>query len=128
MQVWLGTATAGLLVWCVLLLIPMVPGGLIDTRDFSSLPRWQYNAFNVFLTSLGIVTLVTAWFALSGGTAALVTALVLGCAYVAVFGLDLAGIFPKVADPLPVQLLILESIDLASAGVLVVVAAQGLRL
>lgn len=31
----LATVTAALLVWEALLLIPMVPGKLIDTRDFS---------------------------------------------------------------------------------------------
>jgi hypothetical protein len=123
----LGTMTSVLLVWMVLVLIPMVPGGMIDTRDFSALPRWQFNAFNVFLTSLGLASLVTAWFALDGKYPALVVALVLGLLHIGVFGFDLAGIFPKVADPLPVQLLILEVLDLAAAGALVVVVVQGLR-
>jgi hypothetical protein len=124
----LGTVTAVLLVWSVLVLIPMAPGGLVDTRSFASLPRWQFNAFNVFLTSLGLASLVTAWFALSGGRTAFAAAIVLGLLYIAVFGLDLAAVFPKVADPLPVQLLVLEVLDLAAAGALVVVAVQALRL
>lgn len=60
----LATVTAALLVWEALLLIPMVPGKLIDTRDFSPLPRWQYNGFNVYLTSLGLASFVVAGFAM----------------------------------------------------------------
>jgi hypothetical protein len=123
----LGTMASVLLVWTVLVLIPMVPGGMIDTRDFAGLPRWQFNAFNVFLTSLGLASLVTAWFTLDGGHPALAVALVIGLLYIGVFGFDLAGIFPKVADRLPVQLLVLEVLDLAAAGALVVVTVQGLR-
>jgi hypothetical protein len=123
----LGTVTAVLLVWSVLVLIPMAPGGMIDTRDFAALPRWQFNGFNVFLTSLGLAGLVTAWFALDGGRPAFAVAVVVGCLLIAVFGFDLAGIFPRVADPLPVQLLVLEVLDLAAAGALVAVAVQGLR-
>jgi hypothetical protein len=124
----LATLTSALLVWETLLLIPMVPGKLVDTRDFSALPRWQFNAFNVFLTSLGLVSLTTAGFAIAGPRWTFVAAIALGLMYVAVFAADLGEVFPVVSDPIPVQLLVLEAISLASAGVLVVVAIQGLRL
>lgn len=116
---------AALLVWETLLLIPMVPGKLIDTRDFASLPRWQYNSFNVFLTSLGIVSFTVAGFAMANQQWTFIAALVLGLLYIAVFAADLSAIFPVVPDPLPVQLLVLEAISLASAGVIVVLAIQG---
>lgn len=124
----LTTVTAALLVWETLLLIPMVPGKLIDTRDFSPLPRWQFNSFNVLLTSLGLASIVTAGFAMTGARWTFVVAIVLGVLYVAVFAADLAEVFPVVPDPIPVQLLVLEAISLASAGVLVVVAITGARL
>jgi hypothetical protein len=124
----LTTAVATLLVWKVLLLIPMVPGKLIDTRDFSSLPRWQYNWFNVFLTSLGLASLVVAGFAVTGNSWVFLPALVLALLYIIVFFLDLFEIFPVVKDKLPVQLLILEAIVLASAGILVIVSIAGLRI
>ncbi|MFD8822221.1 hypothetical protein ACFV1C_07665 [Streptomyces sp. NPDC059605] len=120
--------TAALLVWEALLLIPMVPGKLIDTRDFSPLPRWQYNSFNVYLTSLGLASFVVAGFAMAGQHWAFVAALVLSLGYLAVFAADLGAVFPVVPDPLPVQLLVLEAIALASAGVLAVIAIQGVRL
>lgn len=124
----LFTLTACMLAALVLILIPMVPGGLVDTRDFSDLPRWQFNLFNVFLTSLGIASFIVAGFAIARAPWAFVAALVLGALYIAVFALDLAKIFPVVTDPLPSQLLILEVIDLALAGILVVIAIEGIRL
>jgi hypothetical protein len=124
----LTTAVAALLVWEVLLLIPMMPGKLIDTRDFSSLPRWQYNWFNFFLTSLGLVSLVVAGFAVAGNTWVFWLTPVLALLYIIVCLLDLFEIFPVVKDKLPVQLLILEAIVLASAGILVIVSIAGLRI
>ncbi|MFC8850523.1 MULTISPECIES: hypothetical protein [unclassified Micromonospora] len=123
----LATVTAALLVWEALLLIPMVPGKLIDTRDFAPLPRWQFNAFNVLLTSLGLASFVTAGFAVAETRWAFPVAVVLGVLYVLVFIADLMAVFPVVPDPMPVQLLVLEAIALASAGVLVVIAIQGAR-
>jgi hypothetical protein len=123
-----ATTIAALLVWETLLLIPMVPGKLIDTRDFTPLPRWQYNGFNVFLTSLGLAGFTVAGFAMANQHWVFVAALVLGLLYVAVFAADLGAVFPVVPDPLPVQLLVLEAIALASAGVIVVIGIQGMRL
>lgn len=114
------------LVAMVLILIPMVPGGVIDTRDFAELPRWQFNTFNVFLTSLGIASFVVAGFALARAPWVFVAALVLALLYCAVFAFDLAKIFPAVTDPLPTPLIILEVIDLALGGVLAVIAIQGM--
>jgi hypothetical protein len=124
----LATLTAALLVWETLLLLPMVPGKLIDTRDFSPLPRWQYNGFNVFLTSLGLASFAVAGFAMADAQWAFVAAIVVGLLYIAVFASDLTEVFPVVPDPIPVQLLILEAIALASGGVLVVLAITGARL
>lgn len=106
----------------------MVPGKLIDTRDFAPLPRWQYNCFNVFLTSLGLASFVVAGFAMANQDWAFVAALVLGLLYIGVFAADLGEVFPVVPDPIPVQLLVLEAIALASAGLIVVIGIQGMRL
>lgn len=124
----LATLTGAFLVWEALLLIPMVPGKLIDTRDFSSLPRWQYNGFNAYLTTLGLASFAVAGSALADQPWAFAAALVLSLGYIAVFAADLGAIFPVVADPLPVQLLVLEAIALASAGVGAVIAIQGMLL
>lgn len=120
------TAIACLLVALTLILTPMAPGGQVDTRNFDALPRWQYNTFNVFLISLGICSLVTAGLALAHHPATFIIALVLGALFAAVFTFDLARIFPVVSDPMPSQLLVLEVLNLALGGVLVVLAIQGL--
>jgi hypothetical protein len=124
----LTTIVAALLVWEVFLLIPMVPGKLIDTRDFSTLPRWQYNLFNAFLTSLGMASLVVAGFGVMGYAWVFLPALIIGSLYVTFSFLDLFEIFPVVKDKLPLQLILLEALVLASGGVLIVFSIAGLRL
>lgn len=120
-----ATVAAAMLVGQTLLLIPMVPGKLIDTRDFAPLPRWQYTSFNVFLSSLGLVSFIMAGLLLANvGWAFAVTA-VLAVLFGAVFLSDLLEVFPVVPDRMPVQLLVLEAISLASAGGLLVVALRG---
>jgi len=127
-EIFITTSISALLVWEVLLLAPMVPGKLIDTRDFSTLPRWQFNGFNFFLTSLSLISLVVAGFAITGSTWVFWPSLVLSLLFILVFAFDLFGIFPVVKDKLPVQLLILESIGLSSAGVLFILSIAGLRM
>jgi hypothetical protein len=124
----LTTIVAALLIWEVFLLIPMVPGKLIDTRDFSTLPRWQYNLFNAFLTSLGMASLVVAGFGVMGYAWVFLPALIIGSLYVTFSFLDLFEIFPVVKDKLPLQLILLEALVLASGGVLIIFSIAGLRL
>lgn len=124
----LATLTGAFLIWEALLLIPMVPGKLIDTRDFSPLPRWQYNGFNAYLTLLGLASFVVAGFSLADQPWVFAAALVLSLGYIAVFAADLGAVFPVVADPPPVQLLVLEAVALASAGVGAVIAIRGMLL
>jgi hypothetical protein len=106
----------------------MVPGKLIDTRDFSTLPRWQYNLFNAFLTSLGMASLVVAGFGVMGYAWVFLPALIIGSLYVTFSFLDLFEIFPVVKDKLPLQLILLEALVLASGGVLIIFSIAGLRL
>lgn len=122
----LFTAIACLLVALCFTLTPMAPGGQVDTRDFSALPRWQFTLFNVFLIGLGVVTLVTAGFAVAEVQGSLVAAFIIGILYTAVFALDLGRVFPVVKDALPSQLLVLEVASLALAGVVVTLAIKGL--
>ncbi len=115
---------AAALAWETLALIPMVPGKLVDTRSFDTLPRWQYNSFNVFLTSLGIVSLVcTGGLIAATGNGWVWLALALSVFYLLVFLLDLMEVFPVVPDPLPTQLLVMESMCLATSAAMVVLAA-----
>lgn len=124
----LATTTAILLIVAVALLAPMVPGGPIETRSFLALPRWVFWGFNVFLIALGVGSIVTSVLVLDGGTWAYGIALGLGAGYVAVFGLDLAGVFPRSKDPQPPTLLQLEVLDLTIGAAVCIAALQGLRL
>ncbi len=119
-----ATVVAALLMWQTLLFIPMVPGKLVDTRDFSPLPRWQYNGFNVFLVSLGIASFTTVW-ALMAGNGWYSAAAIIAVLYFVVFMSDLMEVFPVVPDKLPVQLLVLEVMSLATAGALFTLAIRG---
>ncbi len=121
----LTLAVAVLLVAMTLILTPMAPGGIIDTRDFAPLPRWQFTLFNIFLVSLGLASFVVAGFSLSGATWVYVPAIVLGALFIAVYAADLAEVFPVVPDRMPSQLLVLEVINLALAGTLVTLSIRG---
>ncbi|MEU9314921.1 hypothetical protein [Streptomyces sp. NPDC048295] len=71
---------------------------------------------------------VAAGFAMTNHHRALVAALVRGRGRIAVLAAGLGAVFPAVPDRLPVQLLVLEAIAPASAGVNVVILIQGMRL
>lgn len=108
------------------LLVPMVPGGLVDTRDFSEMPRWQFRLFNVFLVSLGVATLATAWLVIGGTSAAFLASIVVAGLYCLVFAADLGKVFPVVKDSLPVQLIVLEALSLAIAASVICLATVAL--
>ncbi|MFW2513975.1 hypothetical protein ACNI3K_09375 [Demequina sp. SO4-13] len=122
----LTTVVAVLLVAMTLILTPMAPGGLVDTRVFAPLPRWQFNLFNAFLVSLGLASLIIAGFSVGGATWVYTPAIVVGALFIAVYAADLAEIFPVVPDRMPSHLLVLEVINLALAGTLVVLSIKGL--
>ena len=117
---------ASTLVAAVLLLVVMVPGGQLETRSFAHLPTSVFWGFNVFLISLGLASFVVAGGAIVGATWAPIAALVLGVAYVLVFALDLAKIFPATPDEMGTPLLLLEVADLVVGGIIVVVAVGGM--
>ncbi len=123
----LATTTGMLLIVAVSLLAPMVPGGPIETRSFAPLPRPVFWGFNVFLVALGLTSVIMAVLVLDGEAWAYTAAFVLGLGYVAVFALDLAGVFPQSPDELPPPLLLLEVVDLAVGAALCIAAVQGFR-
>ena len=128
MAAMVGIGTSALLMVAVVLLASMVPGGPVETRSFAHLGRPVFWGFNVFLISLGLLTIATAAYTLLGGHGALALAAILGLLYVGVFVLDLSRVFPKTTDRMPTALLMLEIADTAVAAALVVVAVGGLLL
>ena len=109
-----------LLTVVTLLLVSLAPWGPIETRSFEHLSPVVYWGFNVFLVLLGLGSFVTAYRLWSGNTDALLAAVVAGVLYIAVYGLDLAGLFPTSPDAMPPLLFAIEVVDTAFAVVLVV--------
>ncbi|WP_414898356.1 hypothetical protein [Rhodovulum sp. YEN HP10] len=122
---------AALLVLSTLNLTLMVPGGFVETRSFPGYGVPVLASFNVFLTLLGLGSLVLAYRVLRTGRVGIYPALA-GAAFMAVYLLDLATIFPVAAAPMSTTLARMEWIGaflglalLALGGGLAV--AQGKR-
>ena len=93
----------------------MIPGGFVETRDFSAYPASVLAGFNIFLTVLGIGSLVLAWLTWRGGVRRLLSwAAAIG--FAGVYLLDLFKIFP--VTPVPMSNL-LETLEWAGTGLAV---------
>lgn len=113
-----------LLVLSAVNLALMIPGGFVETRTFPGYRVETIAAFNIFLTGLGFGSLVLAYTIARTGRVGVMPALA-GLAYVAVYVLDLAGIFPVAAAPMSTTLAAMECIG-ALLGLALI--AVGLRL
>lgn len=92
------------------LLASLVPGGPIETRDFSHLSPAILAAFNLFLTTLGIASIVAAFWVRRDSAQAYWASAGIGFCYFLVYVLDLANVFPKSPDSMPPLLLAIEVI------------------
>jgi hypothetical protein len=101
-----------LLVLSAVLLGILVPGGPIETRDFSHTSPVILGTFNTFLTSLGIGSFVFAYFALKGKLWSYIASLVCGISYFLVYALDLGKIFPVSPNEMPEALLAIEIVGI----------------
>jgi len=86
--------------FCLLALLlsfaSLVPGGPVETRDFSQMDARAYWAFNAFLTILGLAGFVVAYFVWRDEARGYRAAIVIGWLYVAA---DLGRVFPVSPDP-----------------------------
>ena len=89
--------------FCLLALLlsfaSLVPGGPVETRDFSHMDARAYWAFNAFLATLGLAGFVAAYLVWRDETRGYRAAVVIGWLYVAVVALDLGHVFPVSPDP-----------------------------
>ena len=91
-----------------LILISLIPGGAIETRDFSHIPVLYLTVFNAFLTALGMCSLLFVPLAFNNFRAAAKVSKILALAYIAVYLFDLFEIFPQTPSAMPTLLLFLE--------------------
>lgn len=93
----------------------MIPGGFIESRDFSHINPMILGGFNVFLTTLGMVSLFLIYFNRRNHTWARRISLLCGLSYLFVYVIDVLKIFPQSPTPMPLSLLILEILGIALA-------------
>ncbi|UUV06336.1 MULTISPECIES: hypothetical protein [Ruegeria] len=110
------TATAArLLLVLVASFVTLVPGGPIETRDFSGLGGGVFWGFNAFLIALALLAVGSAVAMLRGSVAAGWGAIVAAWGYVFVVLLDLGHVFPTSPDPIPLMLGLVEILDFVLA-------------
>lgn len=90
----------------------MIPGGFIESRDFSHISPIILSGFNTFLTVLGLSSLFIAYFNFRNHSWARYVSTLCGLSYLTVYAIDLLKIFPKTSSPFPLPLLILEIIGI----------------
>ena len=118
---------AALLVVSAVMLGVLVPGGPIETRDFSHISPWVLGSFNLFLTSLGMGSIALAYFAFKQRRSALWAAAFCGVSYLAVYLLDLGHIFPISPDAMPHTLWVIEVLGSVVAVPLVILSVVSAR-
>jgi len=111
----MNRGVSALLLLSAVLLGVLVPGGPIETRDFSQISPVVLGVFNTFLTCLGIGSFVFAYFALKGKRWTFIASLICGIAYFFVYALDLGKIFPVSPNEMPVTLLAVEIIGILAS-------------
>jgi len=109
---------------CCLLSI-LIPGGPIETRNFSHISLVVLGAFNTFLTTLGMLSILLIYFIFHGRVWAFLLAILCGLGYFLVYALDLLKIFPVSPDPMPYALYIIEMLGLIVSIPLMLYAGKG---
>lgn len=106
----------------VTLLAILVPGGPIENRNFTALKGFVFWGFNLFLISLGLGSFYASYAVLGNlSNAALMTKLI-ALAYIIVYAIDLAGIFPKSPTKMSKSLMLFEIVNLCMAVYLFIIA------
>ncbi len=116
-----------MLVLSFLLLASLIPGGPIETRDFSHIPTALLLGFNVFLALLGLGSLALAFGAWRRCSGAYLGSSLAGVAYFLVYALDLAGLFPTSPSAMGAPLLAVELAGLAVAVALTICGYRSYR-
>ena len=90
------------------LLGTLIPGGPIETRNFSHIEPLILGTFNTFLTSLAIGSLLILYFVFKDMKWGFVASAICGASYFLIYVLDLGKIFPVSPDAMPQMLFTIE--------------------
>ncbi len=107
------------------LLATLVPGGPIETRNFSHINPLILGTFNTFLTSLVIISLLIVYFIFKNMNWAFIASVILGVYYLLVYALDLGTIFPVSPDSMPQTLFAIEILGTIVSLPLIFLSIQG---
>lgn len=116
-----------LLILSAINLTLMVPGGFIESRDFSHISSIILGVFNIFLTTLGMISLFLTYFIYKKQKWAVYTVFLSGLSYFIVYTIDLAEIFPKSPTEMPISLFILEILGTIMAIPIMYYSVQKLK-
>lgn len=119
-------ASAWILIVLVATFVTLVPGGPVETRDFSGLGGPVFWGFNVFLVLLAVLAVGSALLMLRGRTRAAWGAIAAAWGYVFVVLLDLGHVFPLSPDNIPLLLGLVEILDFVLAGYVMILAHRAL--
>ena len=106
--------------------VTLVPGGPIETRDFTALGGGVFWGFNAFLIALAVLALAAAFAMWRGAAAGAWGAIAAAWGYVFVVLLDLGHVFPTSPDPIPLLLGLVEILDFLLALYVIALAHRAL--
>ncbi|MFQ3613267.1 MAG: hypothetical protein SNJ68_06085 [Cyanobacteriota bacterium] len=86
----------------------LVPGGPIETRDFSQMDPVIFWGFNVLLIGMGLAGMSLCFWLWQARNFALWGSIGLGWGYLTIYVLDWVHIFPPSPDPIGLSLMIVE--------------------
>ncbi len=115
-----------LLLLLVLTFIALVPGGPIETRNFSGLGGSAFWGFDLVLVLLGFGAITSAIGLLRDSKTAAIGGIIAGWGYIFVVLLDLGHVFPTTPDPIPVLLGVIEILGAILAVYVIVLCHRGL--
>lgn len=121
-----GRRAAICLVALLLFFATLVPGGPIESRDFSQLGGATFWGFNIFLISLGLMGFTSAVLSWNGRRSGLWAAVLVAWLFIAVVALDFGRVFPTSPDPMGLPLAMIEILVTILACYVILFAHQAL--
>ncbi|MGV6803517.1 MAG: hypothetical protein ACWA49_04860 [Ruegeria sp.] len=121
-----GSSAAKLMLVLVASFATLVPGGPVETRDFSALSGAVFWGFNAFLIALALLAVGSAIAMLRGSVAASKGVIAAAWGYIFVILLDLGHVFPTSPDPIPLMLGLVEILDFVLALYVLALAHRAL--